>query len=309
LKAGSYIGPQTEIISDATSGAAIYYTTDGSVPTTQSKLYSGPLTLNQSVTIQAAAFENGYTPSAVVAATYSIQPRTATPTFSPVAGTYTGAQVVRLADTAPTASSTQYTASGILVGVSETIKAIAIGPGDVASSTATAAYTILPLGKAATPTFSPTAGTYTTPQSTTISDTTPWAVIHYTTDNSTPTTASPVYSGTIAIANSETIKAIAVAPGYAQSLYGIAKYVIAPVAAAPVFDPPGGTYTGAQTISMSSTTPNSTVFYHIDGVTGNGVYISYTKPITIYVTSTIQAFTMGSNNPTSPTTVATYTIQ
>ena len=82
-------------------------------------------------------------------------------------------------------------------------------------------------GVAATPTFSPVAGTYTAAQSVTISDTTTGATIYYTTNGSTPTTSSTVYSGAITVASTETLEAIAAATGYTTSAVASAAYTIA----------------------------------------------------------------------------------
>jgi arabinogalactan endo-1,4-beta-galactosidase len=83
--------------------------------------------------------------------------------------------------------------------------------------------------QAAAPTFSPAAGAYTTAQTVTISDAIAGATIYYTTNGTTPTTASNVYSGAIAIPATpatETIQAIAVATGYANSPVASAVYTI-----------------------------------------------------------------------------------
>ncbi len=79
---------------------------------------------------------------------------------------------------------------------------------------------------AATPTFSPAPGSYTTAQSVTLSDTTPGAVIYYTTNGATPTTNSAKYSAPIAVGTTETIKALAVASGYANSAVASGGYVL-----------------------------------------------------------------------------------
>lgn len=52
------------------SGASIYYTTDGTEPTTGSSLYTGPLSLTASTTIRAVAYRDGLLPSEQSAATY-----------------------------------------------------------------------------------------------------------------------------------------------------------------------------------------------------------------------------------------------
>ena len=116
-------------------------------------------------------------------------------------------------------------------------------------------------GTAATPTFSLAAGTYAGSQSVTISDTTPNATIYYTTDGTTPTTASTAYSGAITVSQSETLQAIAVATGYLTSTVASAAYTI--TAPPP---PPPGTYamsatnatltrggSGTSTVTVSST--------------------------------------------------------
>src|SRR5207245_1396819 len=81
---GTYTGSVTVTISDATSGAAIHYTTDGSTPTTSSPVYGGALTFNQTTTLKAMAAASGMTDSGVASATYTIQQQqqVATPTYS-----------------------------------------------------------------------------------------------------------------------------------------------------------------------------------------------------------------------------------
>jgi hypothetical protein len=70
----------------------------------------------------------------------------------------------------------------------------------------------------ATPVFNPGAGTYTSAQTVTITDATPSTAIYFTTNGSTPTTASTLYAGPIAVSSSETIEAFAAAPGYASAV-------------------------------------------------------------------------------------------
>ena len=81
----------------------------------------------------------------------------------------------------------------------------------------------------ATPTFSPVAGTYTGTQTVTVSDTNSGLAgfaMYYTTDGSTPTTGSTLYSGPISVSTSQTLKVLAVATGYANSNVASAAYII-----------------------------------------------------------------------------------
>jgi hypothetical protein len=59
-------------ISDATSGATIYYTANGTAPTTSSTHYTGPITVSSTGTLQAIAVDRDDTNSAVASAGYTI---------------------------------------------------------------------------------------------------------------------------------------------------------------------------------------------------------------------------------------------
>jgi hypothetical protein len=175
----------------------------------------------------------GYSNSAVVNGKFTIQ--TPAPIFSPAAGPYTITQNVTLSDTtngaiiyyttdgtAPTTASPQY-AAPIVVKLSTTIKAIAMAPGFGVSPVSIGRFSITPTAR---PTVSPAAGVYTAAQNVTLSDTTPGAVIYYTTDLSTPTTASARYQGPIVVGRSTTIRAMAIAPGYNSSAVVNGKFTI-----------------------------------------------------------------------------------
>ncbi|MCD1261153.1 chitobiase/beta-hexosaminidase C-terminal domain-containing protein [Paenibacillus athensensis] len=78
----------------------------------------------------------------------------------------------------------------------------------------------------ATPSFSPGGGTYTTAQNVTITTSTSGATIRYTTDGSTPTGSSTVYSGPVNISSSKTLKAIAIKSGMTNSAVASASFTI-----------------------------------------------------------------------------------
>src|SRR6202035_5029299 len=104
-----------------------------------------------------------------------------------------------------------------------TVKAIAAGNGFATSAVASASYTLQ--SPAATPTFNPASGTsFASTLSVSIADSTPGSTIYYTTNGSTPTTGSQVYSGPITITATTTISAITTANGFTQSALASATY-------------------------------------------------------------------------------------
>jgi N-acetylneuraminic acid mutarotase len=161
---------------------------------------------------------------------------------------------------------------------------------------------------AAPPTFNPPAGTYASAQSVSISDTTLGATIYYTTNGTTPTTGSSVYSAPITVSSSEIIEAIATASGYAASAVATATYTIATPAATPTFNPPAGAYATAQSVSISDTTPGTTIYYTTNGTTPTTSSSVYSTPITVSTSETLKAIAIASGYSTSPVASAAYTI-
>ena len=83
-----------------------------------------------------------------------------------------------------------------------------------------------PTPTAATPTFTPAAGTYNEAQTVSIACSTEGATIHYTIDGTTPSESSPVYSTPLNIEETTTVKAIAMKEGYNNSNVATATYTI-----------------------------------------------------------------------------------
>jgi len=128
----------------------------------------------------------------------------------------------------------------------------------------------------ATPTFNPPAGTYSSAQTVTISTTTSGASIAYTTDGSIPTESGGTVThgtllangGAVSVASSETLKAIGFKSGDADSNVATAAYTIGSTqVATPTFNPPAGTYSSAQTVTISTATSGASIAYTTDGST------------------------------------------
>src|SRR5271156_6437444 len=150
--AGSYGPSVTVTMSSSTAGATIFYTTDGTAPSTASTKYTAPLTVTSTTTFNAIATATGFIQSSTSSATYTISTQTPAPALSPAPGTYTSTQMVQLSDSGatiyfttdgstPTHSSTKYTAA-IPVSSTTTIKAIGSETGLTDSAVVAGTYTI-----------------------------------------------------------------------------------------------------------------------------------------------------------------------
>ncbi len=152
--------------------------------------------------------------------------------------------------------------------------------------------------QAAPPTFSPLAGTYTGTQSVTLSDATPGSSIFYTLDGSQPNTTAGgstfLYTSAISVATSETINALATAPGFATSSVATAAYTIQAGSGPTINFGSGFTATGIQ--FNGHTKLNGTRLQLTDSAAGNEVASAFWKtPLNIQ--SFTSNFTFQITNP------------
>jgi hypothetical protein len=124
LPSGSYSGTQSLTITDSLTGATIYYTNDGTTPTTSSTEYTGPITVSSTETIEANAAATGYSTSAVTTAAYTINISTfgftlsASPVSVSVPQGGTGASTISVTDVGGFTGTVTLAATGLPSGVS-----------------------------------------------------------------------------------------------------------------------------------------------------------------------------------------------
>lgn len=172
----------------------------------------------------------------------------------------------------------------------------------------------------AAPTFSPIAGTYGTTQSVTITGP-GGATVCYTTDGTTPLAATAgtcshgtTYSSAVSVSSSLTIKAISTEVSFLNSAVASAGYVIIAAASAPTFSPVAGTYTGSQSVTISTSSSGAIICYNTtgspatNGSTGCTTGTLYTGAVTVASTETLFAVAGGTGFSDSTVASAAYTI-
>jgi hypothetical protein len=163
--------------------------------------------------------------------------------------------------------------------------------------------------QAAAPAISPASESFASSVTVTMTDSTPGTSIHYTTNGTTPTAASSVYSGPITVTATETIHAIAVAAGYLDSNVSTATYTKSTQAVMPTFSPAPGTYSTAQQVTIKTTTSGATIYYTTNGATPTTASTKYTAPVAISATTTLKAIATAPNLTNSAVASGLYTIQ
>jgi hypothetical protein len=254
---GSFSGSVSVTLQTVTSGASIYYTTNGSTPTQSSTPYTGAMTLTSGATVKAIAFKSGSNPSAQASASFTItviQPfdfslsnsgnvsvtagssvtttisaalvsGSAQPVTYAVAGLPSGSTAsFSSASCSPTCSSTLTISTSGSTPAGTSAIAVAATSGGLTRTTSFNLTVNLPT--VVTPTISPNGGSFTGSASVTLQSATSGASIYYTIDGSTPTQSSNLYAGAFTLTSSAVVKAIAFKNGSNPSAQASASFTI-----------------------------------------------------------------------------------
>ncbi|MBQ4291172.1 MAG: chitobiase/beta-hexosaminidase C-terminal domain-containing protein [Muribaculaceae bacterium] len=241
------------------SRGTIYYTYNGSTISGASPL-DVSITQNTSLTdVYNKSTSSDYLDSDKISLTYYV--RSADVTYSPSSATsFSGSTNITLTSasggtiyyttngTTPTTSSSSV-ASGGTVTISSTcqIKAFAVSTNYVAGNVTTSpTYT----SKCATPVITPATGTYSKAQTVNITSTTPGATIHYTTDGTTPTASSPVFSSPITVNDGTSTNQYIPLYGYWADAFEKTEHII-----------PASTLSGMGASASNAVTLNSLTWY------------------------------------------------
>jgi hypothetical protein len=293
-RAGPITNNTAVSMSTVTPDATIYYTTNGSAPTSNSLAYTGPLTISAPFTIRAFALAAGYSNSQIATASYSAA-QAAQPLFTPAAGPITNGSTVSIScatpgaviyytldDSTPTTNSSIYSGP-VAINGGTTVNAFAVANGYVDSRVRTTFYQLV---QTATPAFSPPWPPVAYGTSVSISCATPGVVIYYTLDGNSPTTNSPIYSSPLIITNDVLLNAFAVAPDHLDSAVQSVFFTLTQ-AAMPEFSPRSGPLTNGASIAISCATSNAIIRYTLDGSdpdTNSPIYttaLSFSNSVTL----------------------------
>ena len=237
---GTYTAGQAITLA-ANETATIYYTVDGTTPTTASPKYTAPITLNGAMTLKYFAVDGSNNSSAVATQTYSTGPDVTKPvvTANPASGAYPAGTKIALTANEP--AEIRYTTDGtdpLTAGLVYSAPITFSGPGpmtlkyfakDTAGNTSdvdTQTYTVPPDTTAPVVTASPTGRALASGATISLSANEPGS-IYYTTDGSTPTASSTKYTTPIVMGSSTlTLKYIGVDTAGNTSAVGTQTYTV-----------------------------------------------------------------------------------
>lgn len=282
---GEFAGEALISISSNILGAVIRYTLNGALPDSSSFIFSDPITLQNSATLRARVFRDGFAPSQPANADFTIISAADTPILDPFSGNFSDSVMVSLSLPAKgtgNEADIYYTTNGsdplpypsqlylgpfnLLVG-SHTVKARAFINGGQPSPIAQGQFFVTSTAPTLqNPVFKPVAGFHANSVEVTIENFDAGAQVNYTIGDgfapAEPTTGSTLYTGPFVLGlpsmegNFWFIRAKAFRGGEESSLVQKTYQVSVPLGTVndPVFDPVPGTFNNQVTVNLSATT-------------------------------------------------------
>ncbi len=282
----------------------IYYTLDGTKPTEESTVYTDGIKITGPTTIKAIAYAKGRAASEIVTLNYILrQTKTPSVTEQNVKGgkklyiqskTENSTVYYTLDGTDPKTSDTVilYEAP-FIVGESGTkVRAYAKANGYMDSDILE--HTV-EIGQLPAPVLSITdENVYLNASLTITAD--PIADVYYTLDGSKPTKESTLYTSPITITDDVTIKAIAISEGWQDSDVIKKSYKIYTTEKPYITKIKNG---DRMKVELKSETPNSTIYYTLDGTEPTKSSSIYKDAIMLSADTTIKAFAVSENRKSS----------
>lgn len=267
--------------------ATIYYTLDSSTPTEGSTVYSSPIELQNSVTIKAIAMFEECLTSDIKTFNYNVVPKTKVMlNISPISGTVQKGTAVHISSTPsnadifitldgsePSNLSSPYDGTPITIQKNTTLKAVAYADGYTDSDIMTAEYSVkleLQANQAS--------GTVDYLSEVELNADAPDATIYYTTDGSTPSKTSLIYTNPISLDRSMTVKAIAYHGDYLASDILSRDYTIR---SATIFVTPDASepLASGTKLFLTANPSDCMIYYTTDGSEPTEAATLYTTPI------------------------------
>ncbi len=306
------------------SNTSIRYTLDGSEPNEDSYIFipdqGDVIYLNYGATITAKAFQynqnNGrlYSSQSVSAQYVSSTPKVDTPIITPGEGTFSQPHQVTISTSTPGATiryrtdgripsffypGTNYDGPITLDPGNYYITARGYKDGYYKSDAVTTGEIIVNALTLPSPTIYPGSGTFNGGVTVYIGSTVLGAIIRYTTDGTDPNENSAQFIQPLEFSETTQLKARVYLESYTPSAIVSTNYEIVQQAAAPVFSPAGGQYSGSVQVSMSTCTANGIIRYTTNGAEPTSYSNAYSEPFTLTIgqhTIKAKTFLAGTNS-------------
>ena len=332
---GSFTSAQSVKLTDATAGAVIYYTTDGTPPTTNSPIYSTPIQVNATTSINAIAVAPSYAPSAAVGGTYFIGASSSVSLSS--AANVDGIANSGAAVPGKGLDGGGYAYSSALLGTSLTWAGVSFTFGTPETLDAVSNATLtLPAGSystlymlatgvngnqanqsfivtytdGTTTTFTQSLSDWFTPQSYAGESIAQTEAYRINPNGTLDQRTFYLYGYSFALNNTKTVKSLTLPKNANVVVLGVTLQATTtvPTTAPVTFTPGPGSFTSAQSVQLTDTTPGAVIYYTTNGSPATTNSSVYSTALNVSATTTINAIATAPNYATSAPTSGTYTI-